>query len=94
MSQWWPSSEQQEVGSELKLPWAWHSSALACFILKSASWYPRITNTYSEFFNQKALTTTIPAQLVKKYKIPVVPVFIERINEINYKISIKEPINF
>ena len=49
---------------------------------------------YSEFFNQKALTTTIPAQLVKKYKIPVVPVFIERFNEIDFKISIKEPINF
>ena len=49
---------------------------------------------YSEFFNQKALTTTIPAQLVKKYKIPVVPLFIERINEINFKISVKEPINF
>tara|TARA_Y100000816_G_scaffold292265_1_gene286671 strand:+ start:3122 stop:3982 length:861 start_codon:yes stop_codon:yes gene_type:complete len=49
---------------------------------------------YSEFFNQKALTTTIPAQLVKKYKIPVVPLFIERINEIDFKISIKEPINF
>ena len=40
----------------------------------------------SNFFNQKALTTTIPAQLVKKFKIPVVPIFIERINNINFKI--------
>ena len=48
----------------------------------------------SDFFNQKALTTTIPAQLVKKFKIPVVPIFIERINNINFKIVIKNPITF
>ena len=48
----------------------------------------------SNFFNQKALTTTIPAQLVKKFKIPVVPVFIERINNINFRIVIKNPIIF
>ena len=33
----------------------------------------------SNFFNEKALTTTIPAQLVKKFNIPIVPVYIERI---------------
>ncbi|MDA8670675.1 lysophospholipid acyltransferase family protein [Candidatus Pelagibacter sp.] len=48
----------------------------------------------SNFFNQKALTTTIPAQLVKKFKIPIVPIFIERINKINFKIVIKNPITF
>ena len=48
----------------------------------------------SDFFNQKALTTTIPAQLVKKFKIPIVPIFIERINDINFKIVIKNPITF
>ncbi|MDC0895413.1 lysophospholipid acyltransferase family protein [Candidatus Pelagibacter sp.] len=48
----------------------------------------------SDFFNQKALTTTIPAQLVKKFKIPIVPIFIERINNINFKIIIKNPITF
>ena len=48
----------------------------------------------SNFFDQKALTTTIPAQLVKKFNIPVVPIFIERINNINFKIVIKKPINF
>jgi KDO2-lipid IV(A) lauroyltransferase len=48
----------------------------------------------SNFFNQKALTTTVPAQLVKKYKIPVVPIFIERINNINFNIVVKNPINF
>ena len=48
----------------------------------------------SDFFNQKALTTTIPAQLVKKFKIPIVPIFIERINNINFKIVVKNPITF
>ena len=48
----------------------------------------------SEFFNQNALTTTIPAQLVKKFKIPIVPLSIERINNINFKIVIKKPIIF
>ncbi len=46
------------------------------------------------FFNQNALTTTIPAQLVKKFNIAVVPVYIERINNLNFKININEPINF
>jgi len=48
----------------------------------------------SDFFNQKALTTTIPAQLVKKFNIPVVPVFIERLNNVKFKITIKNPIIF
>ena len=48
----------------------------------------------SNFFNQEALTTTIPAQLVKKFNIPVVPVYIKRINQINFKIKIKNPIYF
>ena len=48
----------------------------------------------SNFFNQKALTTTVPAQLVRKYKIPVVPIFIERIDDINFNIIVKNPINF
>ena len=48
----------------------------------------------ADFFNQEALTTTIPAQLVKKFNIPVVPIFIERINGINFKITINKPLNF
>ncbi len=48
----------------------------------------------SNLFNQKALTTTIPAQLVKKFNIPVVPVYIQRIEGLNFKISMYEPINF
>ena len=48
----------------------------------------------SNFFNQEALTTTIPAQLVKKFKIPIVPIFIERVDGINFKMVVKKPINF
>ena len=48
----------------------------------------------SNFFNNPALTTTIPAQLVKKFKIPVVPIFIERVNNLNFKITVSKPINF
>ena len=48
----------------------------------------------SNFFNKEAFTTTIPAQLVKKFNIPVVPIFIERVDNINFKIIIKKPIYF
>ena len=48
----------------------------------------------SDFFNKKALTTTIPAQLVKRFNIPIVPVYIERTDVIKFKISIRPPINF
>ncbi len=48
----------------------------------------------SNFFSEKALTTTIPAQLVKKFKIKIVPVYIERIKDINFKIKISEPLSF
>ena len=48
----------------------------------------------SVFFNDEAYTTTIPAQLVKKFKIPVVPIFIERINGIKFKMTVHKPISF
>ncbi len=48
----------------------------------------------SNFFDHEALTTTIPAQLVKKFNIPIVPVYIERIGNINFKICISKPIYF
>ena len=48
----------------------------------------------SSFFNNKALTTTIPAQLIKKFNIPVVPIYIERIKDITFKIKIQKPITF
>ena len=48
----------------------------------------------SNFFQKPALTTTIPAQLVKKFNIPIVPVYIERVRDIHYKIVINKPIVF
>ena len=47
-----------------------------------------------EFFSQPALTTTIPAQLFKKFGCKIVPVYVERINGIFFKIKVSEPINF
>ena len=48
----------------------------------------------SNFFDQKAFTTTIPAQLIKKFDIPVVPIFIERCENLKFKMRVFEPINF
>ena len=48
----------------------------------------------SPLFSERALTTTIPAQLVKKFNIPIVPVYIERIQGLKFKITINQPIYF
>ncbi len=47
-----------------------------------------------KFFNKSAQTTTIPAQLVKKYGLRIVPVYIERKNKHFFKISFRNPIKF
>ena len=46
----------------------------------------------SNFFGCEAFTTTIPAQFVKKFKCKVVPIYIERIKDINFKLTIHEPL--
>ena len=43
-----------------------------------------------KLFNQPAKTTTIPAQLVKKYGCPIVPVYIERDKKFHFKLSFKD----
>ncbi len=48
----------------------------------------------SNFFKYKASTTTIPAQLAKRFKMPVVPVFVERFDEVKFKISVNKPLYF
>ena len=48
----------------------------------------------SNFFNNEALTTTIPAQFVKKFKCKIVPVYIERIKDVNFKLTIYDPIAY
>jgi KDO2-lipid IV(A) lauroyltransferase len=44
----------------------------------------------SKFFNSSALTTTIPAQFVKKFGAKVVPIYIERLKDNRFKIKICE----
>ena len=47
-----------------------------------------------DFFNQKASTTTIPAQLFKKFGSKIVPIYIERINGVYFKMTINKPVSF
>ena len=47
-----------------------------------------------DFFNKPAFTTSIPAQLVKKFKCPIVPVHIQRKNNNDFEITINKPIYF
>ena len=48
----------------------------------------------SPLFKESAFTTTIPAQLVKRFNIPIVPVYIERIKGLKFKITINQPLLF
>ena len=48
----------------------------------------------SEFFNKKALTTTIPAQFVKKFNCKIVPVYIERKRKHQFQLEILSPLQF
>ena len=48
----------------------------------------------SNFFGQNALTTTIPAQFVKKFNTKVVPIYIERLNNDKFKITVHDIIEF
>ena len=48
----------------------------------------------SILFNRNTFTTTIPAQLVKKYNCPVVPIYIKRRDNIYFDITVEDPIHF
>ena len=48
----------------------------------------------SNFFKHEALTTTIPAQFVKKFNCKVVPIYIERVKDINFKLTIHKPLEY
>jgi Kdo2-lipid IVA lauroyltransferase/acyltransferase len=48
----------------------------------------------SNFFNNEALTTTIPAQFIKKFKCKVVPIYIERIKDVNFKLTVYKPLEY
>jgi len=49
---------------------------------------------WANFFNQKALTTTIPAQFVKKFNSKIVPIYIERLNNNKFKMKIFDILEF
>ena len=48
----------------------------------------------SKFFGKDALTTTIPAQFVKKFNCKLVPIFIQRKKNNNFQIEIFSPLSF
>ena len=43
------------------------------------------------FFNSPALTTTVPAQFVKKYNCQIVPLHIERLDKYYFKVKVDKP---
>ena len=48
----------------------------------------------SNFFGKPAFTTTVPAQIVKKFDCEIIPVYIERYEKIKFNLTINEPIKF
>ena len=48
----------------------------------------------SKFFNREALTTTIPAQFVKKFDCNIVPIYIERKQKHQFRLEIFKPLEF
>ena len=48
----------------------------------------------SLFFENEALTTTLPAQFVRKFNCKIVPIYIERKSNENFTLEIMKPISF
>ena len=44
------------------------------------------------FFGEEALTTTLPAQLAFKYNLDIVPIFIERVLDNSFEMTVFDPI--
>ena len=66
-----------------------HGSSIALMIDQRVS-----EGIKSKFFQHEAFTTTIPAQFVKKFNCKIVPIYIERIHDINFKLTIHNPLEF
>ncbi len=45
-----------------------------------------------DFFGNLASTTTIPAQIIKKYECDLVPIYVERLGKYNFKMYVSQPI--
>ena len=48
----------------------------------------------SDLFGKEALTTTIPAQFIKKFNTSIVPIYIERLTDDTFKLKIYKSITF
>jgi len=48
----------------------------------------------SDLFSKEALTTTIPAQFIKKFNTSIVPIYIERLTDDTFKLKIYKSITF
>tara|TARA_Y100000389_G_scaffold197299_1_gene231663 strand:- start:676 stop:1536 length:861 start_codon:yes stop_codon:yes gene_type:complete len=48
----------------------------------------------SNFFKHEAYTTTIPAQFLKKFNCKIVPIYIERVGNNNFKLTVNNPIEY
>ena len=48
----------------------------------------------SKFFGKDALTTTLPAQLINRFNLEIVPIYICRLNNNNFEMEIMKPISF
>ena len=48
----------------------------------------------SNFFKHEAFTTTIPAQFVRKFGCKIVPIYIERIEGSDFRLTIHNPIEY
>ena len=46
------------------------------------------------FFSQPAYTTTIPAQMKTRFKCKIIPIYLDRINEVNFEMTVHKPIEF
>ena len=77
------------AGTKLLLKYFRNGTSIALMIDQRVS-----QGLKSNFFNKKASTTSIPAQFIKKFQCDVVPIYIERTDNINFKITIYKPIQF
>ena len=48
----------------------------------------------SNLFGKPALTTTIPAQIIKKFDCEIVPVYVERVNNFKFNLTFEESLKF
>ena len=78
-----------KVGSRKLLEYFKNGNSIALMIDQRVSEGIKVN-----FFGELAATTSIPAQLAKKYNCEVVPIYIERFNKFYFKMTVNKPIAF